>query len=103
MTKRGRQPGSVIRDNMIEILYFLGPSYGYDLYKKYKKAFGPVSLRSIYHHLAKGCDIGVFELRGVVKIEGEFSWGAGVQRRLFGLTSAAQPKGDPKIKEALNQ
>jgi len=102
-TKRGRSLGSPIRDNLIELLYFLGPSYGYDLYKKYKKIWGNVSLRSIYHHLAKGIDLGIFEIDGIQKVEGKYSWGTGVQRTLYKLSSNAQPKKDPAVKAALEK
>ena len=39
MAKRGRKVSSAIRDNLIEILYVVNQSYGYDLYKMYKKIF----------------------------------------------------------------
>lgn len=99
--RRGRSLGSPIRDNLIELLHFLGPSYGYVLYKNYKKVWGPVSLRSIYHHLSKGVELGLFEIDSVEKAEGNYSWGSGVQRTIYKLTSNAQPKADNKVKVAL--
>ena len=47
--KRGRKPLSAIRNNIIELLYFFGEDYGYNLYKRYVKAFGRVSMRSVYY------------------------------------------------------
>jgi len=101
--KRGRSLGSPIRDRVVELIHFLGPSYGYLLYKNYKKVWGNVSLRSIYHHLTKGVELGLFEIDGVEKVEGEYSWGSGVQRTLYKLTSKAQPKKDPLIKDTLGK
>lgn len=101
--KRGRSLGSPIRDNLVELLHFLGPSYGYILFKKYKKVWGDVSLRSIYHHLSKGADLGLFEIKGVEKIEGKYSWGSGVQRTIYKLTSNATPKKDLLVKKALKK
>ncbi len=101
MGKRGRVVGSVIRDNLVEILFHLKSAYAYELYKHYKKVFGPVSIRSVYYNLTKGKDIGVFEIKEIQKVEGNFSWGPQAQRILFALTEKAQPRQDPKIKTAL--
>ena len=101
MGKRGRVVGSVIRDNLIELLFHLKQAYAYELYKHYKKVFGPVSIRSVYYNLTKGKDIGVFEIKEIQKVEGDFSWGPQAQRIVFGLTDKAQPKQDLKIKQAL--
>ena len=101
--RRGRSLGSPIRDNLIELINYLGPSYGYILFKNYKKVWGNVSLRSIYHHLAKGVELGLFEVKGVEKIEGDYSWGSGVQRTVYKLTSDANIKKDPLIKEKLGK
>ena len=59
--KRGRIVGSVIRDNIIEILYFMEKSHAYELAKTYKKVFGPISIRSVYYNLKKGLELNVFE------------------------------------------
>ena len=101
--RRGRPANSAIRDNITELLYLLGPSYGYDLYKQYRKACGQVSLRSIYYHLKKGQELGLFKPMSIEKKKGNFSWGSVVERRLFGLTKKAKPKGDTKIKANLNK
>lgn len=101
MGKRGRVVGSVIRDNLIEILFHLKSAYAYELYKHYKKVFGPVSIRSVYYNLTKGKDIGVFEIKEIQQVEGNFSWGPKAQRIVFALTDKAQPKQDIKVKQAL--
>ena len=75
MSKRlGRKPKSQIRDEIVELLYFLKEAYGYELYKKYCKVFDKkISMRSIYYHLNKGVELGIFnlkEIRDVKKGEG---------------------------------
>lgn len=83
MIRRGRTPQSRIRENILELLRALGPSYGYQLYKEYKKRWGKVSIRSIYHHLSKGVELGLIERKGVQRVEGDFSWGPDAQRILY--------------------
>jgi len=51
MAKRGRPVKSEIRQNIVEILFYLKRAYGYDIYKVYIKIFPKVTLRSIYYHL----------------------------------------------------
>ena len=97
--KRGRLPGSAIRDNMVEILAVIGQIHGYDLYKHFRKVYGNASLRSIYYHLKKGTELGVFECKGIERIEGNFSWGSGVERKVFALGPNAKPRGDEKLKD----
>ena len=101
--KRGRLPGSVIRDNIVDLLNVLGESHGYDIYRHYKKLFATASLRSIYYHLKKGTELGVFEFTGVEKVEGDFSWGSGVERRKFKLGANARPKAEAKLKESVKK
>jgi len=100
--KRGREVGSQIRDNLIELLYFIGESYGYDLYKVYLKVYGRVSLRSVYYHLNKGKELGEFKVSGVKIIEGDYSWGTGVKRILYSLGDNARPKASVEIKQKID-
>lgn len=93
MAKRGRKPNSEIRDNIVELIYFFGEGYGYDLYKKYTKAYGKISMRSVYYHLTKGVDLGVFRIKNIESVEGNYSWGPKAQRVVFSLGGQAQPKG----------
>jgi Fe2+ or Zn2+ uptake regulation protein len=101
MAKRGRVVGSVIRDNLVELLFHINKAHAYELYKHYKKVYGPVSIRSIYYNLTKGKDLGVFEIKEIQKVEGNFSWGPSAQRIIFALGKTAQPKGDSKVKDML--
>ena len=99
----GRKPSSQIRNNIVELLFFLKEAYGYDLHKKYKKVFGNVSLRSIYYHLNKGVELGVFNIKEVQEVEGNYSWGSGVRRILFTLGKAAKPLGLQEVYDKLTQ
>jgi len=103
MANRGRKIGSVIRDNLVEILFVVGQNYGYDLYKNYKKIFGNVNIRSIYYNLNKGVSLGVFTIAGVESIEGDYSWGKNVNRTLYKLSSNAIPKADKRVELALRK
>ncbi len=98
MSKLGRKPNSEIRKNLIELLFFLKESYGYDLYKKYLKIFNKkVSIRSIYYHLNKGVELGVFKIREIQQARGDYSWGDNVQRIIFSLGKEANPKGSRDV------
>ncbi|MCX8147137.1 MAG: hypothetical protein N3D84_01580, partial [Candidatus Woesearchaeota archaeon] len=55
---RGRPAKSQIRQNIIELLYFLGQSSGYDVYKLYIQIYPKVTMRSIYYHLKSGLSTG---------------------------------------------
>jgi len=70
---RGRPVKSRIRQNIVEILYFLDKGYGYDIYKTYRALFPKVTLRSIYYHLKKGTRIGEFKVNKVKLEKGDFS------------------------------
>ena len=101
--KRGRKVGSQIRDNIVELLFFVKEGYGYDLYKKYVKVFGNASMRSVYYNLNKGVELGTFKVKKIEKIKGDYSWGDGVQRTVYELDKGAAPKGDKTIKSKINE
>ncbi len=98
---RGRPTSSPIRDNLIELIFFLKESYGYDLYKKYVRIFGQnISIRSIYYHLNKGVELGEFRIHTVEDVQGNYSWGNQVKRVVFALGPNAKPK---RSKEVLSR
>lgn len=99
MAQRGRPIGSSIRQKMIEILYFMGEAYGYQIFKAYKDLFEPITLRVIYYHLKKGKALEEFEVAGVKKISGEYSWGPEAERIFYKLGKNAKASMDPQIKE----
>ena len=101
--KRGRPVKSSIRQNIVEILYFLGKGYGYDIYKVYKAVFPQVTMRSIYYHLKKGVAIGEFKVERIEKEQGNFSWGTEVEKIYYALGTKAMPTGNEKVRDYVNQ
>lgn len=83
---------SVIRQNIIEILYFLQKGYGYDIYRIYSDLFPKVTLRSIYYHLRKGVSLEELKVEKVVVEQGDYSWGTQVEKIYYSLGKNAQPK-----------
>ncbi len=100
---RGRPTKSVIRQNVIEILHFVGKGYGYDVAKIYNEIFPPVTQRSIYYHLRKGVQLGELEVHEIKEEKGNYSWGGVVEKIYYTLGSEAEPKGDGKVKEYLEK
>ena len=100
---RGRPAFSPIRDNLVELLFFVGKGYGYELYKKYIQVFHKTTMRSIYYHLNKGVELGVFKIDKVENIPGDYSWGEGVRRVVFALDEKAEPKKDTRVLKRLKE
>ena len=96
--KRGRPIGSSIRQNLIEILFFKGKAYGYDLYKDYCALFPAVTLRVIYYHLKKLVALKEFKLETVKLEKGDYSWGGMAEKKYYVLGANAKPKMNPKVK-----
>ncbi len=101
--KKGRPVHSQIRQNMVEILFYMKEAYGYDLYKAYVAIFPKVTMRSIYYHLKKGITIGEFKVSRIAKEQGDFSWGGEVEKTYYGLGGNAKPIGLDKVKEFFDQ
>ena len=95
---RGRPIKSQIRQNIIEILYFLKEGYGYDIYKHYRELFPAVTMRVIYYHLKKGKELGEFKVNKIIKEEGSFSWGPHAEKIYYGLGGEARPSGVDVVK-----
>jgi len=100
---RGRPVKSQIRQNIVEILYFLKEGYGYDIYRWYKEMFPAVSMRVIYYHLKKGADLGEFKVNKVIKENGNFSWGSEAEKIYYSLGQEAQPVGNDLVKEVIER
>ena len=103
MGKRGRPVKSEIRQNIIEILFYLKKAYGYDMYKIYIKIFPKVTLRSIYYHLKKGVALGEFRIESVLKEKGDFSWGGEVEKTYYAIGENAKPAGNERVKEYMDK
>ncbi|MEA3430675.1 MAG: hypothetical protein U9R08_05360 [Nanoarchaeota archaeon] len=102
MARRGRPVKSQIRQNIVEILYFLGNGYGYDIYKIYRDIFPKVTMRSIYYHLKKGIETGEVKIKTVKSEKGEYSWGGEAEKTYYALGEKAIPKMDNRVKEFLD-
>ena len=98
---RGRPVRSEIRQNIIEILYFLGEGYGYQVAKIYNEIFPGVTQRSIYYHLRKGVQIEEFEVHKVKVEKGDYSWGDSVEKIYYTLGGQAEPRGKKRVQKHL--
>jgi len=99
--KRGRPVKSQIRQNVIEILHYLGRGYGYRIAKIYNEVFPQVTQRSIYYHLRKGILTKEIKVHKIEQEKGEFSWGQIVEKKYYTLGRSAEPKGEKRVKEFL--
>lgn len=100
---RGRPVRSMIRQRIVEILYFLQQAYGYEIYKVYKAVYPLVTLRSIYYHLQKGVSTGEFRIKTIQQTEGNYSWGSQAEKIIYELGPQAKPTVDGSVKEYLEQ
>jgi len=101
--KKGRPVKSQIRQNIIEILFYLGNGYGYEISKIYNEVFPPVTQRSIYYHLRKGTQTKEIEIHQIKEEKGDFSWGNTVEKIYYSLGESAKPKGESRIKKFLRK
>ena len=95
---KGRPIKSVIRQNIVEILYFLKQGYGYDIYKIYMAVFPKVTMRSIYYHLKKGTELGEFKIKEIKSEKGDYSWGGEAEKIYYCLDKNAKPLIDKRVK-----
>jgi len=96
---KGRPVKSEIRQNMVEILFFMKQGYGYEIYKVYVSIFPKVTMRSIYYHLKKGVSLNEFKIDKVEKEKGDYSWGPEAEKIYYGLGDDAKATGMDKVKE----
>ena len=96
---RGRPVKSQIRQNIVEMLYFMKKGYGYDIFKAYKSIFPTVTMRVVYYHLKKGAELGEFKVHEIKKEEGSYSWGNSVEKIYYSLGDKAKPLMDSRVKE----
>lgn len=100
---RGRPIKSEIRQNMVEILYFLKKAYGYEIHKVYNDIFPKATLRSMYYNLRKGVELGEFKVEKIASEKGDYSWGAEAEKIYYVLGPKAKPKADLKVKKYLDK
>ena len=99
---RGRPIGSQIRQNMVEVLFFLGKGTGYDIFKVYKQVYPAVTLRVMYYHLKKGVALKEFKMLEVKQEQGNYSWGKSAEKIYYSLGDQAKPIMDKRVKEYLD-
>ena len=96
---KGRPVKSEIRQNIVEILYFMKQGYGYGIYKAYVAIFPKVTMRSIYYHLRKGVDLNEFKISKIEREKGDYSWGGEAEKIYYSLGDNAKPLVNEKVKE----
>ena len=99
--KAGRPVGSEIRQNIVEMLYFLGKAHGYAIYKIYINIFPVVSIRSVYYHLRKGAQLDEFKLE-VTSKSGDYSWGHSAEVIYYSIGPNARPTVNKRVKEYID-
>ena len=99
MKRRGRPVGSLVRQNIVEILTVVGKAYGYELHKWYCELFAPCTREVVYYHLRTGSKIGEFEVDEVKHVEGNFSWGSHADKIYYKLGPKASPKSSVVVKQ----
>lgn len=98
---RGRPVKSQVRQNILEILYYLKQGYGYQISRIYNEVFPQVTQRLIYYHLRKGILTGEIIVQRVEQEKGNFSWGGIVEKTYYTLGSQAIVRQDARVKEFL--
>ena len=96
---KGRPVKSEIRQNIVEMLYFMKEGYGYEIYRAYVAIFPKVTMRSIYYHLKKGVNLHEFKVSKIEKEKGDYSWGPEAEKIYYSLGNNAKPSSNEKIKE----
>lgn len=99
---RGRPTRSQIRQNVVEILYFMKKACGYDIFKVYRDIYPKVTMRSIYYHLRKGIDTGEIKINSVKNVKGDYSWGPEAEKIYYCLGEQAIPRMDNRVKDFLD-
>ncbi len=97
--KRGRPTQSAIRQNIVDILFFMKKGYGYDIYKAYIRIFPKPTLRVIYYHLKKGVVLGEFIVKEIKQEKGEYSWGSHAEKIYYSLGPNAKPSMNQRVKK----
>ena len=102
MARRGRPVRFEIRQNSVEILYFLGKGHGYQMYKIYLNLFPKCINEVIYYNLRKGAKLGEFVAK-IKQEKGNFSWGPTAEKIYYSLGREAKPKIDKRVKKYIDK
>src|SRR3989344_3238794 len=98
---RGRPARSIIRQNILEILFYLKKGYGYQIARIYNEIFPKVTQRSIYYHLRKGVLTQEIIVQAIKQEQGEYSWGKVVEKTYYSLGKNANPVENERIDKLL--
>ncbi|MBS3140139.1 hypothetical protein J4479_03980 [Candidatus Woesearchaeota archaeon] len=98
---RGRPTKSIIRQNILEILFYLKKGYGYQIARIYNEVFPQVTQRSIYYHLRKGVLTQEITVQAIEQEQGEFSWGKMVEKTYYSLGEKANPERNERVEKYL--
>ncbi len=88
---RGRPLGSEVRKNLIDMIFVLGKTYGYELASLYNQIFPKVTRRLIYYHLNKGVKLDEFKVDKIREESGNYSWGSRAEKKYYSLGPKAEP------------
>lgn len=99
MASRGRPVKSEVRQNIVEMLFFRAPMYGYQIHRFYNELFPACTRENIYYNLRKGVALGEFKLTEVRQEKGEYSWGNVVEKKYYVLGPNANPRGDDRVRD----
>lgn len=99
---RGRPLGSNVRQNIINILFFLKEGYGNDIHRIYCEIFPRVSKNTMYYHLRRGAELDIFKVNRIVSEKGDFSWGGISEKTYYSNGSLASPNPDTKVIQYFN-
>ena len=100
---RGRPIKSEIRQNIIDILYYLKSGYGYEIFKIYRSLFPKCTNEVIYYHLKKGVILNEFVVDRVEQEKGKFSWGPVSEKIYYKNGPEAKPRMNKKTKEFIEK
>ncbi len=89
---------SQVRQNIVDMLFFMKRSHGYAIYKTYIAIFPKTTMRNIYYHLNKGLKTGEFK-KEIEKTKGSYSWGEEAERTFYSLGKQAKTTMNKKVKE----
>ncbi len=94
---------SLIRDRLVNILYYLNESHGYFLWKIYNSIYKNISSRVVYYHLDVGQDMKIFEIKKIKKSSGDYSWGNSSKNIIYKLSENADPNPERGLKEEIKK
>jgi hypothetical protein len=97
----GRKPYSEIRENIVKILMVIGKADGYLVSKVYERVFPKATMRSIYYHLNKGLELGIFRPEEIIDEHGSFSWGNIARKVYYSLSPGKTAQLDLALKEKI--